>query len=214
MRNGEMGNKEVNRVFVALGILGVWAVCVLAGGCASQECCGARYADPGEIVAGAPESPTMYDIESSVHALMEKMLASQAFSRNYGETKASKDGRLPVVVVGNIDNRTTERIQGRLDAAGETVRTALFDCGLFEVKDDDAADAIKSRIVRGVDGGLENGSLVGVMGAQDSPDFIVLGDFRHFEDVGGVHTYRMRLAIHSLTTGKIVWEGVKTSVKL
>ena len=85
---------------------------------------------------------------------------------------------------------------------------------ILEVKDDDAAEAIKSRIVRGADGGLENGSLVGVMGTQDSPDFIVLGDFRHFEDVGGVHTYRMRLAIHSLTTGKIVWEGIQSKVKL
>ena len=187
------------------------AVCGLVCGCIEPR---ARYVDPGEIVAGTADKATMYDLESSAQALMQKMLASPQFSKNYSAAKASKGGGLPIVVIGNIANKTTERIQGRLDSVGDTIRTALYDCGLFEVKDDEAGDAILSRITSGADGGLEDGALVQSVGTQESPDFIVLGDFRHFADVGGYHTYRLRIAFHDLCTGKIVWEGIQTSVKL
>lgn len=180
-------------------------------GCVSQRA--TQYVEPTEIIAGTPEQPTMYDLESSAQQLMDKMLASPQFSSNYNAIKVAKGG-LPIAVIGNIENKTTERIQGRLDAVGDTIRAALFSSGLFEVKDDAAADAIKSRIIRGADGGLENGALVQTMGTQDSPDFIVLGDLRHFTDVGGYHTYRLRLAIHNLSTGKVVWEGIQTKIKL
>ena len=195
----------------AIQLLAV-AVCAFACGCAETR---TRYANPGEVVAGAPDRPTMYDLETATQSLVQKMLASSQFSKNYNGAKAQKDGKLPIVVIGNIANKTTERsIQGRLDATGEMLRTVLFESSLFEVKDDDAAVAIASRIMNGADGGLEDGSLVQSMGTQESPDFIVLGDLRHFEDVGGYHTYRLRIAIHNLRTGKIVWEGVETRVKL
>ena len=187
------------------------AVCGLVCGCVEPR---AHYVDPGEIVSGVPESPTMYDLETSVQTLMQKMLTSPQFSKNYNAAKTAKGGQLPIVVIGNIANKTTERIQGRLDAVGETLRAALFESSLFEVKDDEAGEAIASRIQRGADGGLEDGALVQSMGTQESPDFIVLGDLRHFADVGGYHTYRLRLAIHNLRTGKVVWEGIQTSVKL
>ena len=181
-------------------------------GCAMQR--EARYGDPGEIVPGVPEKPTMYDLESSADALMQKMLAHPQFFANYNAAKSAKGDKLPIAVIGNIENKTEERIRRRLDAVGDTIRSALYASSLFEVKDDDASNAIKSRILRGADGGLEDGSLVQQMGTHESPDFIVLGDFRHFEDFGGYHTYRLRLAIQNLKTGKIVWEGIQTMVKL
>lgn len=186
------------------------AVCGLVCGCVEPR---ARYVDPGEIVSGVPESPTMYDLETSVQTLIQKMLASPQFSKNYNAAKTAKGGALPIVVIGNIANKATEHIQGRLDAVGETLRSALFESSLFEVKDDEAGEAIASRIPRGADGGLEDGALVQSMGTQESPDFIVLGDLRHFADIGGYHTYRLRLVIRNLRTGKVVWEGVQTSVK-
>ena len=156
----------------------------------------------------------MYDLESSAQQLMDKMLASPQFSANYNTVKAAKGGKLPIAVIGNIANKTRERTLGRLDAVGDAIRSALYSSGLFEVKDDEASGAIISRITQGADGGLENGTLVQTMGTQDSPDFIVLGDLRHFTDVGGYHTYRLRLAIHNLSTGKVVWEGIQTKIKL
>jgi len=187
------------------------AVCGLVCGCVEPR---ARYADPGEIVTGVPETPTMYDLETSVQTLMQKMLSSQQFLRNYNTAKAAKGEQPPIVVIGNIANKTSERIQSRLDAVGETLRASLFESSLFEVKDDAAGDAIASRILGGADNGLEDGALVQSMGTQESPDFIVLGDLRHFADIGGYHTYRLRIAFHNLRTGKIVWEGIQTKVKL
>ena len=193
---------------VALLFITILAGCMAS--CTHQ----ARYVDPDTVITGKAERATMYDLESSARQLMEQMLASPQFVANYNATKAAKGQLPPIAVIGNIENKTTERIQARLDAVGETVRTALFNSALFEVKDDGAADAIKSRMVRSADGGLEDGELVQVMGTNDSPDFIVLGDLRHFADVGGYHTYRLRLAIHSLRTGKVVWEGIQTKIKL
>lgn len=199
---------------------GVWligAVMSLVCGCETAvvppQPKGTRYVDPSEVIAGEPTSATMYDLETAVQNLMSKMRGSPRFTENYNAAKKVKGG-LPIVVLGNIENKTTDRIQGRLDAMRDTVRTSLFDTGLVEVKDDEASEAIRSRIIRGADGGLETSSLVQNLGKQDAPDFIVLGDMRHFADVGGYHTYRLRLAIHSLTTGKIIWEGIQTMVKL
>ena len=200
--------RRIAKFFAAVGIIGGLS------GCASQRHRNAQYIDPGEIIFGTPAQATMYDLESSAQMLIQKMLAHPQFAANYDAAKASKGGKLPIAVVGNIANKTPERIQGRLDAVGETVRSALFSSNLFEVKDDEASGAILSRITSGADGGLEDCALVQALGTQESPDFIILGDFRHFADVGGYHTYRLRLAIHNLRIGKVVWEGIQTSVKL
>lgn len=200
--------KRIVKFLAVAGLIGGLA------GCAAQRHRNAQYVDPGEIISGTPSQATMYDLESSAQMLIQKMLAHPQFAANYNSAKASKGGKLPIAVVGNIANKTPERIQGRLDAVGETVRSALFSSSLFEVKDDEASGAILSRITGGADGGLEDGALVQSMGTQESPDFIILGDFRHFADVGGYHTYRLRLAIHNLRTGKVVWEGIQTMVKL
>lgn len=197
-----------------------WGVAMVLGvlcGCTTKvvppQETGMRYISENEVIAGKASAPTMYDLESSVQTLMSKMRASQRFAENYNSVKTAK-GAIPVVVIGKITNLTSERLQGRLDAIGESVRTSLFDSGLFDVKDDSAAEAISARMLRSADEGLEDGSLVEEFGTHDSPDFIVLGDLRHFEDVGGYHTYRLRLSIHNLRTGKIVWEGIQTKIKL
>ena len=202
---------------LTMRIEGFVAAAVMIGvvvGCTSRHPRGTQYIDPGEIISGAPEQATMYDLESSAQMLMQKMLSHPQFAANYNAAKNAKGGKLPIAVIGNIANKTTERIQGRLDAVGDTIRSALYSSSLFEVKDDEAGGAIASRILRGADGGLEDGALVQSMGTQESPDFIVLGDFRHFADEGGYHTYRLRLAIHNLRTGKVVWEGIQTKIKL
>lgn len=176
---------------------------------------GTQYISPIEHVAGNPQTLTVHDIDSSVHTLIQKMTAHPQFAKNYDAIRAER-GKLPVVCLGLLENKTTDGgVRARLRSANDTIRTSLFDTGLFEVKDDEVADAIKSRIIRGADGGLENASeLVSSFGEQEPPDFIVLGDLRHFEDVGGYHTYKLRVAMHSLKTGKIVWEGIQTGVKL
>ena len=202
----------------------VWAAALIGGvvGCETQRPSGTRYVDPGAVVPGAAGQVTMYDLESSAQLLVQQMLGSKVFVRNYEEAKVAKargaNGKtgdiLPLVVIGNIENKTGDRIQNRLDAIGETVRGSLLSSGLFELKDDEANDALVGRILRGPDGGLEGGALLQTMGKHECPNFIVLGDFRHFEDVGGYHTYRLRLAILNIWTGQIVWEGIQSRVKL
>lgn len=186
-------------------------VCGFVCGCVSG---GTRYVDPEQSILGAPGQPTMYDLESSAQALVKKMLTHPQFLKNYAMAKDAK-GKLPVVCLGLIKNETSLDVRSRLRAVDDTIRVALFDCALFEIKDDESADAIMSRIVMSVDGGIENpAELMKELGKQDAPDFIVLGDLRHVADVGGYHTYRLRIALHNIKTGKLVWEGIQTKVKL
>ncbi len=195
---------------------------VLAGCVDALRPAGARYVSESEPVAGSPQTLTVYDLDSAAQALIGKMLNHPQFVKNYNAVKDEK-GKLPILCMGLLDNKTSTSdlkntgvdLRPRLRAVTDTIRVALFDTGLFEIKDDESSDAVKSRIIIGADGGIENAKdLVALLGEHEVPEFIVLGDVRHFEDVGGYHTYKLHLAIHNLRTFKIVWEGIQTKVKL
>jgi hypothetical protein len=116
--------------------------------------------------------------------------------------------------VGKIENRTTLRIQDRLNSAQRTATETLFDTGLFEIENDEASVAILSRIISGRKSGLDDNSLVQSLGNRTPPDFIVLGELCEGEAVDGAQTYRLRISLHNLSTGKSVWEGSQDKVKL
>jgi hypothetical protein len=111
-----------------------------------------------------------------------------------------------------VVNATLDTIAAELKK-GEKVQLSGF--GIFEVKDDDSADLLKSRIIWGADGGIENVSdIMKTLGEQDAPDFIVSGDLRRSADIDGYPVYRLRLSVYNLKTGKVVWEGIQTKVSL
>ena len=187
----------------------------LLGGCMSERIppsiSGTRYADRSAIVAGSKYVPTMHDLETSARSLMARMRASSTFAEKCKKVELKRT-RHPLVVIGGLTNLTSLRIQDRLDALVTTIRSELYETSFIEVKDDEAAERIKRRIVLNADGGLETGDLVQTLGEHDSPDFIVIGDMRRFEDAG-IISHRLHLAVHSLATGKIAWEGVQTIEK-
>ncbi|MDO5319586.1 MAG: hypothetical protein Q4G65_13230 [bacterium] len=201
---------DLNR---SLGVALV-GVCLL-GGCTSERIpppvSGTRYADRSAIVAGSKYVPTIHDLETVARSLMARMRASSTFAAKC-KTVELKRARHPLIVIGGLNNFTTLRIQDRLDALVTTIRSELYETSFIEVKDDEAAERIKRRIVLNADGGLETGDLVQTLGEHDSPDFIVIGDLRRFED-DGIVSHRLHLAVHSLATGKIAWEGVQTIEK-
>lgn len=175
------------------------AVCCIFGGCVS-----------------APP-PEACDLETSVQMLMENMRRHPQFTKNYNAAKTAK-GAIPIVCQSPIANKTPRaevRSIGR--AVDDLVRVALFDTGIFEVKDDNAADMMLSRIVWGADGGIENVSaLMNAVGEHehDAPDFIVSGDIRESLISQGQLTYQLRLAVYNLKTGKVVWEGIQSKINL
>ncbi len=198
----------------------MWSFCLLlmtACGCTTKTpppIEGTQYGAAGDVDAGSPTNMTMYDLDSAAKSLLGKMLGSRRYAKEYDAVKVKKGG-LPLLVIGGIESRIEGvRLQDRLDVIGETIRTALYDSEMFNVKDDNASAAILNRIVRGADGGLEDDSLVKATGSQESPDFIVLGDLKSFTDSSGRCMYRLHMALHSLRTGKILWEGAQTTVKL
>lgn len=148
---------------------------------------GTKILSPNEVIVGDPSALTVQNLESAVQKLMERMLGNPQFTKAYTAAKKAKGGKSPVVFVGNIENlNQDDTVKVRLNAMRDTIRASLYDTGLVDVTDDEA---------------------------RVESDFIVLGDMRHIPDVGGYHTYRLRLAIQSLKTDKVIWEGVQTMVK-
>lgn len=178
--------------------------------------CSTKYVGSDTPIMGVPSETTMYDLNNATRSLMANMLGHPQFVQNYEAAKKAMHGKRPTVVLMGIRNITKDHnVQLRLDTVGEDIRIAMFNDGRVDVKIDEASIALADRIVRGPDTGMENNSLVNAMGDQDPPDFAILGDFKHFEDVGGYHTYRLRIAIHNLRDGgKLIWEGVQTYIKL
>jgi len=160
----------------------------------------------------ASESLVMRDLDAAVADLMAKMRDDSRFIENYDSAKRLIS-RLPVAVVGGIEDKTGAGVADLLEAAGATVRVTLFDSGLFEVKDDEVMVSLAKRIVESGNSAVEDGELMSALKQHGSPDFFVVGDLRRFADAGGRVAWRLRIALHSLANGKVVWEGIHTIVK-
>lgn len=198
------------------GLLFLAVAALLACGCETRRIPptprGTQYGDESEIVSGSKSAATMRDLEVAARSLMAKLRSSSSFASKCRAVRNARS-RLPLVIVGGIDNRTGARIQDRLDSLVVTVRSSLFETDFLEVKDDEVSDKVRKRIHLSADGGLETGDLVQFLGEHDAPDFVVLGDLRQFEDAGIV-IYKLHFAVHSFATGMIAWEGVQTIEKL
>ena len=155
---------------------------------------------------------TMSDLDAAYGAMLEGMVSSPLFVKNYGERQAAMD-KLPIAIVGEIKDATDMDLTDMLAATRDNIRVGLFKTKLFDVKDDAAAVELGKRIIAGGNSVLEDGELFQSLKQHGSPDFLVLGDVRIFADFAGRRTFRLHLALHDFATGKIVWEDIKTIVK-
>jgi hypothetical protein len=167
-----------------------------------------------------PREPlTISDVDEAVQTLIKNMRTDRSFIANYDDAQR-EIGRRPIVIVGGLVDCTrgkspTGDIEDLLAAGSQGTRMALMDSSrLFDAKDDDMVSTITKRILQSGDSPLEDGELMKVLKSHGSPDFFVAGDMRYFVlDNGLKGSYRLHLALHSLRTGKLAWEGVKEVVK-
>lgn len=199
------------RLYSFLTLLGI--VVMLAGCAVVDEGPKVKYVENGTMIAGRADTLTVYDLDATVQELMTKMRKSNLFAKKYKEAVERKGEGVPVLVLGEIKNFTELRIVDRLLSARDVARVTLYEMDMFEIKDDSVAKELADRIIRSGNGPLENNSLVQVLGEHDAPDFYFTGSIRSFVD-DGYNTYRLSLQLHDLTTGKIVWEGLQTKIKL
>ena len=78
------------------------------------------------------------------------------------------------------------------------------------MKDDGVLVALAKRIVASGNSPLEDGEIMSALKQHGSPEFFVVGDFKSLTDLDGIDYYKFRISIHSLSNGKIVWEGIET----
>lgn len=174
----------------------------------------ARRLDP--LVPPSVGALTLFDIDSAVQKLIVKMRMNSVFRTNYDKAQ-SAIGRLPLAIVAGIVDMTKGRsasgnLFDLLAAGSQGVRMTLVNSGLFEAKDDTLVTTISDRIIKSGNSPLEDGELMSVLKQHGSPDFYVVGDMMYFSE-GRLDKYRIRLALHNLHTGKIVFEDVYTIEK-
>ena len=157
-----------------------------------------------------PPSPKQPMFDGLVDRLLAEMLSNPQFAKNYGEQK-EKGGRLPISVIGGMENESGRaELDVGLKAAGERFRKKLFDSKLFDIKDDAILVSLAKRIVASGNSATENGDLMEELKQHGSPDFFVVGNLAYFADLDGSTYYKLRITMHSLRTGMIVWEGIET----
>ena len=157
-----------------------------------------------------PPPPRRPIFDKVVDKLVVEMLSSPQFVKNYEEQK-EKGERIPIAVIGGMENESGRaELDAGLKTAGVRFRKKLFDSKLFDVKDDAILVGLAKRIVASANSATENGDLMEELKHHGSPDFFVIGNLVHFADLDGAGYYKLRITMHSLRTGKIVWEGIET----
>lgn len=157
-----------------------------------------------------PPPPKRPAFDVVVDNLSAEMLSSAQFEKNYEEQK-ERGERAPVAVIGGMENESgCADFDAGLKAAGERFRKKLFDSKLFDVKDDAILVDLAKRIVASGNSATENGDLMAELKQHGSPDFFVVGNLNRFADLDGTVYCKFRITMHSLRTGKIVWEGIET----
>ncbi len=156
------------------------------------------------------------DTDGAIQKLVSAMRTNPIFRSNYD--KAQKEiERAPLVIVGGLVDLTggkspTADVGNFLGAASQNLRMTLLNSGLFDAKDDALVTTITKRIIASGNSPTEDGELMAALKQHGSPDFYMVGDLRYFDEPRA-WTYRFRLAVHNLHTGKIVWEGTETIAK-
>lgn len=176
----------------------------------SQSASGAGVVQAERVRSYGPL--TMADLDAAYGAMLEGMVVSPLFVKNYGEKQSAMD-KMPIAIVGEIKDATGLGLADMLAATRDNIRVRLFKTKLFDVKDDAASVELGNRIIAGGNSVLEDGELFQALKQHGSPDFMVLGDIRLFADFAGRKTFRLHLALHDFATGRIVWEDIDTIVK-
>lgn len=163
---------------------------------------------PDTYVPGEPAPATIYDLERLVLNMMEKLNGNVRFFEEYGRIKEKKNGALPCIVVGLLENKTTVEVRPQLRAARDSIDEWLYNSNLFDLRNDDNSIKLASEIYKEVTGGS-------VVEDQDfgtnSLDVFLCGDLREFpgESRGRIGYYRLRIAMVNLHTGKTLWESTQ-----
>ena len=165
---------------------------------------------PPPVRTPSPPPPKGPIFDRLVDKLSGEMLLSPQFVKNY-EAQRENGERLPIAVIGGMENASGHpEFDAGLKIAGERFRKKLFDSKLFDIKDDAVLVSLAKRIVDSGNSATEDGDLMSELKQHGSPDFFVVGNLTLFADLDGTGYYKFRVSIHSLRTGKIVWEGIET----
>ena len=178
--------------------------------------CRHGYVNPESMNFDKPKHETIYDLKTCVANLVQKMQNDEGFREAY-DLKMAKKRSLPVLQIGNIENKTTERVTQKLQSARRRLEIALRKTRLFDITDDAAStesvsDTIAGSIVTNAEVGLKGDDNPQHFGEHVSADYQIYGRYRKFHD-GDRYTYELSLQLIDIATGKQIWSDLAEVAK-
>lgn len=173
----------------------VASVLMAAAGCANERLGRSTYLPDGEVIAGAADEATVYDLDTAIQNLMTRMRAHPTFVRNYGEIKTKKKAK-PVLQVLSVDCSSCTALRldkTRLAMVRDKVCQSAFESDLFALRDFVVSEAVQD---------------------VEAPDCILRGTLAHVAEKERCHVYRLQLVLTDSRTSSVIWQGAHTVTKI
>lgn len=181
----------------------------------ATACSSARYEDPNQTEFVTIDFGTG-DLQSLAADMVDSITASPALARY--DAGARNDPRV-VLVLGGVENRTTEHID--TSAITDEMRVRLLESGQFRiVSADRGQDAIGDQVRFQQGSGRVDPASAKAFGAQVGADLVIWGTLRSIEKErgrtlgsGGTKTelldYQFVLTAADITSGEELWANSK-----
>lgn len=181
---------------LVLSILGLWIV----SGCASFK---GEYSDPNavEIVDDRWN-------ETDARVTSEKMISAMLSKYWLKAFKERNGGKRPLVIVGEVENRTDEHID--VKALSNYVSDELINSGRVRFVDAANRERILKEINYQNESGMVSEKTAKRKGRQVGADFLLFGTLSssvHKRDGLKTVTYQTNLRLTDLETAEIVWSS-------
>lgn len=174
-------------------------------GCASSS--ESPYRDPSEVRGSGTEF-TSYDFQQSAIAMVDSMLSNAELEKCIKSQFA--DGRLPVIAVMPIENRTYKIFE--LRSMSKSIESKLVASGKFRFVDRDAEKLLLAEMIHDTESALTGDAGATDFGNHFRADYLLSGELNEIRDTYGETResyYKLTMKLINKKTGSIDWSGEK-----
>ncbi len=192
-----MRNFKIEPAFIS--VLGILSIVLGLQGCGPKAFTKGAYDDPNKVIL-LDDKFNENDMQLVSNQLVDSLV-------KYDKIQAAP--QRPVVMVGNVRNRTSEHID--VKSLTDKIRTALIKSGKFQFSDKEARDELAEEYeYQG--GKFVNRNTAKGPGKQIGADFLITGDVAsNIQQVGNdkIVYYKVTLNLNNLETNIIEWSDEK-----
>lgn len=183
-----------------VAIMGVFAVSLAAGGCATAP--NINYGDSNAAQTVSTDFSSS-DLQQTAETMVDSLLT-------FPPVVEATTGRRPVMTVDKVKNKTTQHID--TESITDSIRTRLIKSGKFRFIDRTTDQAAVDEIKTQQDSGLVDKKTAVDFGKQVGAEFILTANLSEITQKGGGITdvyYKFTMSLKNLKTGILEWSDEK-----